>query len=67
MGCTAVQTDLLVLVSLGQAMSMIRREELSAAIFAPGWVFETQDKTKFIDNQNRCCVCAADTPTHELL
>ena len=36
---------------------MIRREELSAAIFAPGWVFETQDKTKFIENQNRYCVC----------
>ena len=46
---------------------MIRREELSAAIFAPGWVFETQDKTKFIDNQNRCCICATDTHTRAVV
>jgi mannosyl-glycoprotein endo-beta-N-acetylglucosaminidase len=36
-----------------EAMDMIRKAELSAAVFAPGWVFETQDKSRFIENQNK--------------
>ena len=48
-------------------MNMIRKEDLSAAIFAPGWVFETQDKSKFIENQNRYCVGGASTPVKQSL
>ena len=32
---------------------MIRKENMSAAIFAPGWVHETQDIKEFTKNQNR--------------
>ena len=34
-------------------MDIIQKANLSAAIFAPGWVFETKSKEKFIENQNR--------------
>lgn len=36
-----------------QAMAVIQRMALSAAIFAPGWVFETQDKSHFFQNQDK--------------
>ena len=32
---------------------MARKHGLSAAIFAPGWVFETQKKDTFITNQDK--------------
>jgi len=32
---------------------MARKHGLSAAIFAPGWVFENQSKDEFIQNQNK--------------
>ncbi|XP_071962503.1 cytosolic endo-beta-N-acetylglucosaminidase-like [Antedon mediterranea] len=36
-----------------KAMEVIRRVDLSAAIFAPGWVFEKHGAAKFIINENR--------------
>lgn len=36
-----------------KAMEVIRAKQLSAAIFAPGWVYECQPKENFIANQNR--------------
>ncbi|XP_041363346.1 cytosolic endo-beta-N-acetylglucosaminidase-like [Gigantopelta aegis] len=36
-----------------EALRMIRKENMSAAIFAPGWVHETQDVKEFTTNQNR--------------
>ncbi|XP_033631181.1 cytosolic endo-beta-N-acetylglucosaminidase-like [Asterias rubens] len=36
-----------------KAMSVIRQNQLSAAIFAPGWVFERQRVEDFIANQNK--------------
>ena len=38
---------------LFQAMQVIRDNALSAAIFAPGWVYETQDEAHFTENQNK--------------
>eukprot|EP00731_Ephydatia_muelleri_P031174 Em0022g688a len=34
------------------ALDMIRKADLSAALFAPGWVYETQDKADFFQNQD---------------
>ncbi|XP_054616456.1 cytosolic endo-beta-N-acetylglucosaminidase [Dunckerocampus dactyliophorus] len=36
-----------------KALEMIRKYNFSAAIFAPGWVYETQDKTEFRHNQDK--------------
>ena len=36
-----------------QALDMIRKADLSAALFAPGWVYETQDKANFFQNQDQ--------------
>ena len=36
-----------------QAMQVIREHNLSAAIFAPGWVLETQGEDNFTSNQDR--------------
>lgn len=36
-----------------QALAAIRKFNMSAAIFAPGWVWETQGKENFIENENR--------------
>ncbi|XP_061892319.1 cytosolic endo-beta-N-acetylglucosaminidase [Entelurus aequoreus] len=36
-----------------KALEIIRKYNFSAAIFAPGWVYETQDKNKFRHNQDR--------------
>jgi len=40
-------------IYLHQALKMARKHGLSAAIFAPGWVFENQNKEEFIKNQNK--------------
>ena len=32
---------------------MIREEKLSAALFAPGWVLETQGSKNFFANQDK--------------
>ena len=32
---------------------MIRKENLSAALFAPGWVLETQGSDNFIAHQDK--------------
>lgn len=49
----------------GQALEMIRKHNFSAAIFAPGWVYETQEKTKFRHNQDKwgqyCIYCCRHT------
>ena len=37
---------------------MIREENLSAALFAPGWVMETQGSKNFFENQDRCVLTA---------
>ncbi|XP_075539968.1 cytosolic endo-beta-N-acetylglucosaminidase-like [Dermacentor variabilis] len=36
-----------------QAVAQARKHGLSAGIFAAGWVYEKQDKNKFVDNQCR--------------
>ena len=36
-----------------QAFKVIREEKLSAALFAPGWVMETQGTEHFIANQDK--------------
>lgn len=36
-----------------EALAAIRKFNMSAAIFAPGWVWETQGKENFIENENR--------------
>ncbi|XP_077475198.1 cytosolic endo-beta-N-acetylglucosaminidase isoform X2 [Stigmatopora argus] len=36
-----------------KALEIIRNHNFSAAIFAPGWVYETQDKTKLRHNQDK--------------
>ncbi|XP_077411860.1 cytosolic endo-beta-N-acetylglucosaminidase isoform X1 [Vanacampus margaritifer] len=36
-----------------KALEIIRKYNFSAAIFAPGWVYETQEKTEFRPNQDR--------------
>jgi hypothetical protein len=42
-----------VLVADPQAMALIKQASLSAAVFAPGWVYETQQKSNFFDNQDK--------------
>ena len=34
-------------------MQVIRDNALSAAIFAPGWVYETQGEAHFTENQSK--------------
>ena len=34
-------------------MELIKEFEMSMAIFAPGWVYETLDKKEFCNNQNK--------------
>ena len=36
-----------------QAFKVIREEKLSAALFAPGWVMETQGTEHFIANEDK--------------
>uniref|UniRef100_A0A3B3ZNA8 Cytosolic endo-beta-N-acetylglucosaminidase n=1 Tax=Periophthalmus magnuspinnatus TaxID=409849 RepID=A0A3B3ZNA8_9GOBI len=36
-----------------KALELIRKHNFSAAIFAPGWVYETQEKTEFRHNQDK--------------
>lgn len=36
-----------------QALELIRKHNFSTAIFAPGWVYETQDKSEFRMNQDK--------------
>ncbi|XP_062601437.1 cytosolic endo-beta-N-acetylglucosaminidase-like [Saccostrea cucullata] len=36
-----------------EALAAIRRFNMSAAIFAQGWVMETQEKEKFTENENK--------------
>ncbi|XP_061702811.1 cytosolic endo-beta-N-acetylglucosaminidase isoform X2 [Syngnathoides biaculeatus] len=36
-----------------KALEIIRKYNFSAAIFAPGWVYETQNKTEFRHNQDK--------------
>lgn len=41
-------------VSSVKALKVIRRHNFSAAIFAPGWVYETlEDKAEFCRHQDR--------------
>ena len=49
---TALLCSGVVLLRL-QALAVIQQMALSAAIFAPGWVFETQEKAQFFLNQDR--------------
>ncbi|KAM4635476.1 cytosolic endo-beta-N-acetylglucosaminidase isoform 2-T2 [Polymixia lowei] len=36
-----------------KALDLIRKHNFSTAIFAPGWVYETQDKREFRNNQDK--------------
>ena len=36
-----------------QAMAVVKQVSLSSAVFAPGWVYETQQKSHFFDNQDK--------------
>jgi hypothetical protein len=36
-----------------QAMSVSHKTELSTALFAPGWLFETLDVNKFVENDRK--------------
>ena len=36
-----------------QALAVIKQASLSAAVFAPGWVYETQPKRQFFHNQDK--------------
>ena len=40
-------------VSYFQAMEVIKKQNLSAAIFAPGWVMEKLGEKEFIANQDK--------------
>uniref|UniRef100_A0A672Z2M0 Cytosolic endo-beta-N-acetylglucosaminidase n=1 Tax=Sphaeramia orbicularis TaxID=375764 RepID=A0A672Z2M0_9TELE len=43
-----------------KALEIIRKHNFSTAIFAPGWVYETQDKTEFRHNQDRFWALLSD-------
>ena len=50
-----------------QAVKAAREEKLSAAIFAPGWVLETQGVKNFTANQNKFWgLLSKDCPTHPM-
>nr|XP_022316431.1 cytosolic endo-beta-N-acetylglucosaminidase-like isoform X2 [Crassostrea virginica] len=50
-----------------EALSAIRRFNMSAAIFAQGWVWETQGKDKFHENENRFwSLLDCLLPSHEI-
>lgn len=36
-----------------QSLELIRKHGLSAALFAPGWVYECLEKTEFFQNQDK--------------
>lgn len=36
-----------------QSLSLIRKHGLSAAIFAPGWVYEHLGEENFLQNENK--------------
>lgn len=36
-----------------QALEVIRKHNFSAALFAPGWVYEALDKAEFRQNQDK--------------
>lgn len=35
------------------ALDVLRKDDVSAAIFAPGWVYETKQEPDFQTSQNR--------------
>ena len=43
----------LLTINYSQALEVIKQACLSAALFAPGWVYETQPKSEFFVNQDR--------------
>lgn len=48
-----------------KALEMIRKHNFSAAIFAPGWVYETQERTEFRHNQDKFWALLSDyLPLH---
>ncbi|XP_055008641.1 cytosolic endo-beta-N-acetylglucosaminidase isoform X2 [Boleophthalmus pectinirostris] len=52
-------------------LEMIRKHNFSAAVFAPGWVYETQEKTEFRHNQDKFWALLSDLlplhrPVHSL-
>ncbi|XP_031558651.1 cytosolic endo-beta-N-acetylglucosaminidase-like [Actinia tenebrosa] len=50
-----------------EAVKIARQEKLSTAIFAPGWVLETQGKQNFTVNQNRFwALLSKECPTHPM-
>ncbi|CAL1589259.1 unnamed protein product [Knipowitschia caucasica] len=48
-----------------KALEMIRKHHFSVAIFAPGWVYETQEKAEFRHNQDKFWALLSDhLPPH---
>ncbi len=41
------------IVFFDQAMSLSSANDLSTAIFAPGWLFETLDMPNFLENDRK--------------
>lgn len=39
-----------------KAVEVIHQQRLSVAMFAPGWIYETQDKDHFFQHQEKCVV-----------
>lgn len=44
-----------------KAVEVIDHQRLSVSLFAPGWVYETQDKSHFFQHQERCELVIVDT------
>ena len=49
------------------ALDVIRKDDVSAAIFAPGWVYETKQAPDFETAQNWYCVAINVLPFYELI
>ncbi|XP_035424598.1 cytosolic endo-beta-N-acetylglucosaminidase [Cygnus atratus] len=50
-----------------KSLSLIRKHSLSAAIFAPGWVYEHLGEENFLQNENKFWGLLADyLPTHSI-
>lgn len=48
-----------------KALEIIRKHNFSTAIFAPGWVYETQERTEFRHNQDKFWALLSDhLPVH---
>lgn len=49
----SILKDILSLLQTNVALDVIKKDNVSAAIFAPGWVYETKQPPDFQTAQNR--------------